>query len=263
MSNYDSLNTQLLYSNSYTESFTAYSDYIHSQDLKSMSYVFIPNSPFSHHKKAAPRFSVTENFSRPFLEDYEEQQFQHNDYILNRIKSGQANSLYLWEKDRKSGRLNRREENVLDNINYNYQMAHGCSILTEKSIHGVGAISIVGDERDHSFAHYIEEHKQELYEASNIFHNHIITKSYEVSAFIKPAIFSTLSKTEKQVLKVLLEGFPVPVIAQKVFRSKKYTEKLVSDIRLKIGGKLPNGKPRMSKDSLIHFCGLMRIYEEL
>ena len=263
MSNSNQLNLRLLYSTSYAESFHAYETYIHAQGLHSMSYVFIPDSPFSHHVNITPRFSISENFNRPFIEEYEYRQFQNHDYIVDAIKKGVENKLCHWSHDRRHGKLTDLQNNILDKMDSHYGMGNGFSIITAKSKHGIGGVSIVGDATDTSFPQYIKENEDEIRIATENFHNHIVTRSYEVSEFIIPTMFFKLSKTERQVLKCLLDGLSVPQTAEKVCRSGYYISNLVGNIRLKVGGEHSNGKPRISKDMLISFCSLMNIYDDL
>ena len=263
MSNYEEFSMQLLQSSTYEDSFNAYNRYIQALAFQNLSYVFIPESPFSCDQIIIPRFSINDDFSQCFLEEYQARDFQNRDYIIEAIKKGESNKLYSWTKDYKLGRVKEHQKIVLDTAKHDYEMGNGFSIVTEKCTNGIGVASIIGDHTDRSFSQYIEEHSKVLRMATEIFHNHVVARNYEVSAFILPSMFYQLNKTEKKVLKCLLEGFSVPNIAQKIFRSKGHVENLVRYIRLKIGGENRQGKPRITKDELIHFCGLMKIYHEL
>jgi hypothetical protein len=263
MSNFENFITQLLQTQSYPAAFNAYSDYIESLNFCSMSYVFMPNTLFGNHKDNMPRFSVTENFSKSFLEEYAARDFQNNDYIVDAVNNGQSNCLFLWEQDRKSGKLNSCAAKIIDNAKYDHNMGNGCSILTKRSTHGIGAVSLIGDESDQLFARYIAEHKKTLSAATELFNNYIIANSYEINPFVMHSIFSDLNKTEKQILKCLLDGDTVPKTAKKINKSKGYIENLIREMRIKVGGLTVDGRPRISKDKLVHYSGLMRIYSEL
>lgn len=263
MSKYEDLSIKLMMAETYEASFQAYNEYIQAFNFKSMSYVYMPNSPFVHHKETIPRFSLSDTFSDGFLEEYEKKQYQHNDYIVDAVNKGASQTLYLWEQDLKNGLLNAGQEHMLHSIQSNHGMEHGFSILTRKNRSGVGAVTIVGDETDHAFSKNVEENAQEFHRATEIFHNHVMSRSYEVSQFIMPTLFSSLNRTERRVLKCMLRGLSVPKTADAICKSPRYIENLVRQIRLKIGGALPSGKPRITKNELIHFCGLTKIYEEL
>ncbi len=148
---------------------------------------------------------------------------------------------------------------MIDTVTCDYGMGNGFSILTSKCNNGIGAVSIVGDKADRSFSQYIKEHVDELKVATEMFHNHIVSRNYEVAKFIIPTMFFRLNKIQRQVLKCLLECLPVPQIAKRVYRSKLYIEKLVRNIRLKVGEEDENGNPRITTKELIHFCGLMQV----
>ena len=99
---------QLCQAQHYDAAFKAYSDYIIDLNFHSLSYVFMPINLFGTYKEQMPRFSVTDNFSKSFLEEYAISGFQSYDYIVDAVSSGQQNCLYLWEDDRKSGQLNKQ-----------------------------------------------------------------------------------------------------------------------------------------------------------
>jgi hypothetical protein len=254
---------QLCQATSYEQAFTAYSDYMLALNFHSLSYVFMPINLFGNYKEQMPRFSVTDYFSPSFLEEYASCGFQSHDYIVDAVSSGKQNCLYLWAQDRKNGKLTKQAANIIDNAKYDHHMGNGCSILTSKSLHGVGAVSLIGDESDRLFNAYVKENFISLSNATEVFHNHVIAKGYEVNIFVMQTLFSDFNATEKKILKCLLDGNSVPETAIKVNRSKGHVENLVREMRIKIGGELPNGKPRISKDKLLHFCGLMHIYHEL
>jgi hypothetical protein len=263
MSNFEDFSMKLLDSRSYDESFKAYNEYIEALGFKSMLYVFLPSSPFKNHQDIAPQLSVSDNFNQFFLEEYAERQLHKHDYIINAVHSGQERKLFLWESALKNKILNRQQQAVVNVAKHDYDMNNGFSILTSKNKIGTGVFSVIGDETDQFFPQHVEEQAFQFRLATESFHNHIVTRSYEVSEFIMPMMFSTLKITEKQVLKCLMEGFSVPQTAKKIFKSRGYVENLIRGIRIKVGGALPNGKPRISKDRLICFCSLMRIHDEL
>jgi hypothetical protein len=263
MSIYEDFSMQIFQSSTYEESFNAYNRYIQALAFQKMSYVFVPNSPFNCHQQVSPLFSVNDDFSQQFLEEYQTRNFQSRDYIIDAIKKGESNKLYQWRTDYQQNKVEPHQQIVLDTAKHDYDMGNGFSILTEKCANGIGATSIIGDQTDKLFALHIKEQAGVLRMATEVFHNHVVMRNYEVSTFILPSMFSQLNLTERQTLKSILEGFSVPKTAAKIGRSSGHIENVVRKIRLKIGGEKADGKPRITKDELLHFCGLMRIYKEL
>lgn len=263
MSIYEDFSLQIFQSRTYEESFNAYNRYIQALAFQKMSYVFVPNSPFNCHQQASPLFSVNDDFSQQFLEEYESRNFQSCDYIVDAIKKGESNTLYQWTADYQQQKVEPHQKIVLDTAKHDYEMGNGFSILTKKCANGIGASSIIGDQTDKLFALQIKEHAEVLRMATEVFHNHVVMRNYEVSTFILPSMFSQLNLTERQTLKCILDGFSVPKTADKIGRSRGHIENAVRRIRLKTGGEKADGTPRITKDELIHFCGLMRIYKEL
>jgi hypothetical protein len=254
---------QLIQSRSYGESFQAYDNYIHASGCQGSSYTFIPDAPFTPEQEFPLTFSISDNFNHDFLEEYQNNNFQASDYVLEAVKQGQERKIFLWKDDIKQISLNPSQRNVIEVAQSDYDMKNSFSILTPKSKQGIGAFTIIGDATDRLFSQYIKEQAAEFYIATETFNNHILARSYEAGAFTMPFLFSKLSKTERQVLKRLIAGLSVPRIAEELSRSRGYIENVVRNIRIKLGGRLENGKPKISKDRMLCFCSALQIYDEL
>lgn len=263
MSNFESFITQLLQTSSYEGAFSVYNHYIESLDFHSVSYVFMPDALSTQHKNTPPRFSLSKYFNTNFIAEYNEKGFQNYDYIVDAVNKRLENRFFLWQQDRNSNQLNNQAKRIIDNANYDHHMGNGCSILTKRSPHGVGVVSLIGDESDRLFERYIEEHKKTLYESTAIFNNYVIANGYEIDLFIMRSIFASFNKTEKQVLKYLSAGYSVPQIAKIINKSHRYIENLIRDMRIKVGGIAVDGKPAITKDKLISYSGFMRVDKTL
>lgn len=263
MSHFESFITQLLYTKDYEAAFTVYKSYIESLDFHSVSYVFMPSVLSTEHKSTPPRFSLSKNFSKSFIEEYNEKGFQKYDYIVDAVNKGEEDRFYLWQQDRNSNKLTNQAKYIIDNAKHDHHMGNGCSILTRRSPHGIGAVSLIGDESDCLFERYIGEHRKTLYESTTIFNNFVMANAYEIDYFIMRSIFSSLNKTERKILKLLSEGKSVPFISTQLNKSQGHIENLVMKMRTKVGGVNADGKPAISKDKLIGHSNFMRINQEL
>ena len=248
--------------NSYEDSFTAYTELINNLGYESLLYAYAPRSVLDNISAIdKPLMSISENYNLEYLKEYSESHFEQTDYVIQKVLSGHAKTLDWW-KDDKRGELNNKQKKILNIMRNDYGMKNGLTIPLPTGIKGMGTASVVCDEGGRLFKKLKKETHATLWAATKLFHNHIIANAYEYSTFIKP-VFSSLSKTERLTLKYLLDGLSVPQIAKAVFRSRGHTENLVRSIRIKIGGEEIDGKPRITKDQLIHYCGLMQIYNEL
>ncbi|MCK5902167.1 MAG: autoinducer binding domain-containing protein [Cocleimonas sp.] len=246
---------------SYEASFSLYCKAVQKLGYKNVLYSFIPAISAYQGLTLDPRFSVSNNCNPDYLEQYTQSQFDQDDYVIQKIQQGHIDTLDWW-KDCKNGVLNHRQIEILNIMRHDYKMENGLSLPLPTGVRGMAAASVISDQNDVYFQKLKKETHDTLWTITHQFHSHVITNAYEYSAFIKP-IFSALNNTEQQVLKHLLEGLHVREIAMIVFKHHKYIERVVREIRIKIGGHLINGKPRIKKDQLIHYCGQMHIYDEL
>ncbi len=253
---------KLCLATTYEESFFTYNELTTQLGYKSLLYTYAPRSVLDNIPAiTAPTVSVSESYNLEYLKQYSESHFEQTDYVVQSILQGNTSTLDWWE-DCNNGQLNKAQKKILHIMQDDYRMSNGLTIPLPNGIKGVGVASLISGDKDRLFKKLKSETHSTLWTATKLFHNHVIANAYEYSTFIKP-ILSSLSKTEKQALKCLLDGLSVPQIAQAIFRSRGHTENLVRSIRTKIGGEDIEGKPRITKDQLIHYCGLMQIYNEL
>jgi hypothetical protein len=188
-------------------------------------------------------------------------QLYRDDYIIERLLHGHTETLY-WMHDLKYGTLSKPQQRVLKIISNDYQIKNGLSIPTQNDIRGIAAVSISSNRNSQQFSKLNAEKYQELFIASKLFHDHVMSNHFATSVFCKP-ILSSLKPTEKIVLKYILQGHSVPEVADLIHKNKGYLENVVINIRRKIGGADGAGKPYIQKDYLLHQCGLLALSEQL
>lgn len=89
-----------------------------------------------------------------------------------------------------------------------------------------------------------------------------MSNAFEFSTFIKP-LLKNLSHTEKRVINGLTKGLPVASIAHEVGKSVRYTDKVIRNLRYKLGGENDQGQPGISTRLLIYYIGLMKLGDEI
>lgn len=252
---------KLCCASTFEESFLAFDQYANTLGFESTLYSFIPRIALDNKLPKTPVFSISKNYNANYLKHYMEARFDQNDHIIYSIKKGRTTAIDWWDEVKKGG-LNKQEQEVFVSAREDYQMANGLSIPTLTGAKGIAATSFISNEKSEKFKKLKYANVEVLWASSQLFHNHIMCGSYNFNTFISP-LLPVLSKTERIVLKCVLEGLIVSQISEVACKSHKYTENVIRSIRIKMGGLDENDKPKISKDLLIHYCGLMGIYDEL
>lgn len=252
---------KLCRASTYEESFLAYEHYVNSLGFESALYSFIPRIALDNKLPQTPVFSISKNYNENYLKHYMEARFDQSDHIIHSIENGRTTAIDWWDEV-KNGELNKKEKEVFISAKEDYQMRNGLSIPTLTGAKGIAATSIISNEKQAQFKKLKHENLEALWTSSRLFHNHIMCGTYNYKIFISP-LLPSLSKTEKVVLKYVLEGLTILEISKAACKSYKYTENVLRSIRIKMAGLDENGKPKISKDLLIHYCGLLGIYDEL
>jgi len=252
---------KLCHASTYEESFLAFDQYAKELGFESALYSFIPRIALDNKLSLAPVFSVSENYSAEYLEHYMEARFDKDDHIIHLIDTGTATAIDWWDEV-ENKKLSKNAKEVFVSAKEDYRMANGLSIPTLTGAKGIAAASFISNEGNAHFKKLKHENIEALWTSSRLFHNHVMCGTYNFRTFISP-LLPNLSKTEQVVLKYLLEGLTLPDIAKAACKSYKYTENVLRSIRIKMAGLDENGKPKISKDLLIHYCGLMGIYDQL
>lgn len=251
----------LHHTTSYTSSFLLYCNAVKKLGYEGAVYSFIPCLALNNVSKVKSKISRSEYFHSDYAREYKYLKFDQVDYVIHNLKAGKM-TLMDWHLDNKSGQLNSEQQYMLDVMRNDYQMTNGLSIPLMACAKGIAASSVVSDEKDRFFHHLKAETYETLVLITQLFHNHVIANGYEFTFFIEPA-FSVLNPLERQVLKLLLDGLKVPEIRVLVFRSKGHIENVVRDIRIKVGGRDKEGAIKLSTVQLIHYCGLLGVYDWL
>jgi len=252
---------QLCQATTYDESFALYSQFTEFLGYESALYSFIPRIVLDQISHLQPKFSISENYNQGYLEEYSASKFDKTDYVIKEIKSGCTETLDWWG-DYKKGSLNAKQTKILNIMRDDYKIENGLSIPLNTGVKGIAAVSVSSDQKDRLYQQLRSETHLTLKTASIIFHNHVVTNAFEYNAFVDP-ILPNMNKTEKKVLKLLLDGHPVPRISKILCKSEGYMENVVRSIRIKMAGLDSDDKPKISKDLLIHYSGLMGIYDAL
>lgn len=253
--------SQLCFAETFDDAFLVFDQHTKRLGFESALYSFIPRISLDNKLEHAPIFSVSDSYDPNYLTHYMEERLDKNDYIIKELENGNTRT-YDWQEDLRNGQLTNVEKNVLDIACNDHQMKNGLSIPTLTGVKGIAAASVISSESDRLFSQLKKETYDSLLTSTKLFHNHAISNAFEFSTFVQP-LLASLSETEKKVVKTLPKGLSVTCIAKEVGKSIRYTDNIIRNLRIKMGGLNEQHQPRISTKLLIYYIGLMKLADEL
>jgi hypothetical protein len=245
----------------YDAAFSAFDQLLTSVGFDSVLYSHIPSIVLSGTSASQPVFSTSESYDSRYMMQYMEAGFYKDDHVISSINDGRMSHIDWW-KDAETKQISKGAMEVFSVARDDFKMTNGFTIPTLTGSQGIAATSFISSDAREPFDQLLQENEQLMIACSKIFHNHVMNQAYFFGKFLEPSL-PKLNPTQRAVFKGLLLGLTTPIIAEQIFRSPRYVENVVRDLRMKIGGSDANGKPLMSKDSLIHYGGLMRFLDQL
>lgn len=249
---------KLCYTTSFDEAFSLFQQHMQQLGFDHMLYTFIPRISLDNPNKHQPKLMVSESYKQ-YLNYYQEANLAQNDYTIKLIDQGSKRPLDWWE-DIRNKLLTPAEKEVVEVARHDYHMKNGLTIPTLVGEKGIAGASLISMDDDRFFQTLKEESMTLALTSTALFHNHTMANSFEFSPFIQPLI-DNLNETEKKIVNCLPKGLPVNHIAADVGRSTGYTEKVIRNLRIKMGGETPEHKPRISTRLLTYYIGLMNLSE--
>jgi hypothetical protein len=245
----------------YDAAFSAFDQLLTSVGFDSVLYSHIPSIVLSGTSASQPVFSTSESYDSRYMMQYMEAGFYKDDHVISSINDGRMSHIDWW-KEAETKAVSKGAMEVFSVARDDFKMTNGFTIPTLTGSQGIAAASFISSDAREPFDQLLQENEQLMIASTKIFHNHVMNQSYFFGKFLEPSL-PKLNATQRAVFKGLLLGLTTPVIAGQICKNPRYVENVVRDLRVKIGGSDIEGKPLISKDSLIHYGGLMRFLDQL
>lgn len=270
----DDYMVKLCMSETYDDALSTYRSYVKSLGYHSVSYLFIPRMMLDNNLLSSPVFKAKGKRAKKTKKANQENikclnRFKHyaensTDQNIEKIKKGYIETID-WTQEtvnrRKSSQITKKQANHTKK-RYEHQLIKGLAISSLAGNKGIGILvaSVMSDDNQQSFQQLKAKTENVLNVSTKLFHNHALSKGDEFNVFCEPLI-KGLSETEKKVLKVLPTGKTSAVIAKELGTGSRYIDNVIRDLRIKVGGKTADGKPRISTTLLIYYIALTQLLD--
>lgn len=236
------------------ESFSIYQRHILQLGYDGVNYAFSPLLEQRNPIFNQPLFKLTDIFSADFMTHYQEGGLCQHDYTIRSALAGRRDVMN-WQQDLRQSRLNAHEETVL-HVAQDHGIHNGLTVPLMNNVQGLAGSSIVSHETGEAFTLLNAQQLPKAMHLTSLFHNHIWgEQSFELFQQYNQIALSHLSKTEKQLLRLLISGKPMKCICGELGITTRYGEKLSTNLRRKFGG--------ISRNRLLYYAGRLNISETL
>ncbi|CAA6810270.1 MAG: Unknown protein [uncultured Thiotrichaceae bacterium] len=253
--------SKLCFCTTFKESFAIFDEQIKDLGFKSTLYSYLPKVALDHNHHCTPIFAVSDTFDQHFLQHYLEDGLDQYDYGIRQIIEGNMATID-WASAVKNHSMSEKEKQVFTLASADYRMRNTLTIPCLSGSRGVAGASFITDDNNQHFTLLKKETYDTLYTTTKLFHNHIMSNTFEFSTFVQP-LLGPFNQTEKAVLRNLPKGLPVASIANDIGKSVRYTDNVIRNLRIKFGGVDDEDRPNISTARLIYHIGLMSLDDEL
>ena len=161
-----------------------------------------------------PVFLASHDFSKGFLNHYDEAELWQNDFTIDRIQRGQLGPMD-WAKELEESEMNSAQKDIIRLASSDYQITNGISIPTQSDPHIIAGASVTSCEPRPVFDNLLKSSLSTLQFAVHRFHQFAFSHTSKTQRFYLPLI-DELSASERQMIIFIATGKPLK-------QSKHYT----------------------------------------
>lgn len=257
----DEFTFQLLHADSYDESFRIFNNHVESLGFEGSLYVYVPKIILDQDLSTTPMLSTSDSYNPAFIKHYLEADYVQIDGVFSSVMQGQSKPIDWWEYS-ESKLADVGTQKVLDVARHDYSLQNGITIPASSNGSGVGAVSIITNEKGETYERLKEESLQSVVDSTEIFHMMVMHKGYNFDTFIRP-ILESFSRLEKDAIRHIPTSSTIKELADKIGSTSRYTDKVLRNIRLKIGGEDVVGRPKINVNTLRYYIMLMDLHQKL
>lgn len=239
---------EMLSHESLEERFSLFEAQVLRLGFEGATYTYIPNLGKDAALKLAPIFAYTRDYPLVFLEEYQAERFDQNDFTIQKIRAG-CKDVLDWSEYRRMRALTHRQVKIVMTAR-EHGIQQGLTIPTLSGQRGIAGASIISSEKDASFQLLKEERLGTLAAITRIFHIHTYADKQYVQQLLRH-----FNDKEKAILKYLAQGGDFSRIEYAIdVASYKVATQMLKKIRGKFGD--------VSRDRLMFLVGLLSLVDD-
>lgn len=245
----------------FEDAFRAFEEQVFRLGFEGVLYTFIPRVTLDAKLPERPVYKVSRSYGPEYLSHYAQARFDQHDPIIRAIAGGNLTPLDWWLEIKK-GTMTSAERRVITTARDDYRMINGLTLPLMSDTRGIAGASFVSSEPDRLYENLKAQSLEELSLCTRMFHGAVNSNACLMAEFLRP-LLGGLSRTEKGVLRRLAEGKGLEQIAAELDTTTRYVDRVVRHLREKLSGVGSEEKPRINRNQLAYYVGLLNLIDQL
>lgn len=227
--------------------FQLYGKYLTELGFDGATYIFAPRIQYEAMPHLPGIFLYTESYPLSFLEHYNRERLDQQDFTIRKVFSGETAPMD-WREHELSGDLSTAEVNLIRLARETYGICNAISIPTMLDERGAAGVSVISSKLDEAFQQLKQEKMLRLVGITRLFHASNFLDS-EWSLYFTLPLLKSLSVTEMNILNYKASGKPLKNINDHLDVKYSYATNVVSTLLTRLGN--------TNSDRLMYLFGLL------
>ena len=228
---------------------------------ESTLYTYIPKVLIETDFIVKPVYQVSDDYSPDFIKHYEDARFDKTDPLIRAVVAGVEHPIDWWGDVCKTFTHGERDSREVIETSRQYGIKSGVTIPLLSGKSGIAGASFINTESG-SLQGVANPHLEELVLSTQLFHGLVQSNACYKGEFVK-TLLDAMSQTEKRFLAGLARGQAPSEIAYELNTTERYLEQVMLKIRRKFSGVGPTDTPKINRNQLLYYAGLVDILEHV
>lgn len=252
---------KLFRARSFEDAFRTFEEQVFRLGYEGALYTFIPRVALDANLPQQPVYKVSESYGKEYLSHYGQARFDQHDPIVKAIADGVLTPLDWWFEVKK-GTMTAPESRVIVTAREDYRIINGLTLPLMSDARGIAGASFTSSEPDRLYEQLKAQTLEELALCARMFHAAVNANADHTAEFLRPLLV-WLTQKEKGVLRRLAEGKGLEQIADELGTTTRYVDRVVRHLREKLSGVGSEEQPRISRNQLAYYVGLLNLIGHL
>lgn len=222
-------------------------------------YTYIPKLLLDSNFAVEPVFELSDEYAPRYLDHYAEARFDRNDPLIEAVMDGVKDPIDWWgDVCGEYMKKNHHSREVIS-VSRDYGISNGVTVPLMSGELGLAGASFITDE-SRSFDTILSTQLDKLVLSTRIFHGLVSMDAGHTGRFAR-TLLDQLNTTEKKFLTELAKGKVPCQIAADMKKTEGYLEQVMLKIRRKLSGVGKHEPPKINRNQLLYYAGLLNLLE--
>lgn len=239
--------------------FAAFEKSVIELGFEAVLYSYIPRALIESGFHVPPVYLHSDKFYPEYMAHYAESRFDRYDPTLQAVNNNEKQAIDWWGDVCQSYKLNSLKSCEVMDVSRYYGIENGVTLPLMSGAQGVAGVSAISREKA-QYSLLLADKLDALFLRARMFHGLVVSNSGYLGAFTR-SLVESLSQTQMGYLRGLAAGRKTSDIAKELNTSSGYLDQSMIRLRRKLSGAEDNSAPKINRNQLLYYAGLLNIIE--